>query len=134
MARHGELDVAGWWGTRGLLGPTGRTLYARSFPETHAFARGWVVVDAARARCRELYPARDALTPWTLPPELEGDIPFRFFLASLEELAERTEETRARSRQEPGGRAPRPAAAGERETSRSNCLSRDDSGAGTRSS
>ena len=74
VARHGEQDVANWWPTQGLLGPQGATLYARSFPRTHQFARARVVTEAAKARVRELYPVKDALTLWTLPTELEEQV------------------------------------------------------------
>lgn len=74
VARHGEQDVANWWPTQGLLGPQGATLYARSFPRTHPFARARVVTEAAKARVRELYPVKDAITLWTLPTELEEQL------------------------------------------------------------
>jgi hypothetical protein len=74
VARHGEQDVANWWPTQSLLGRQGATLYARSFPRTHPFARARVVTEAAKARVRELYPVKDALTLWTLPTELEEQV------------------------------------------------------------
>ena len=74
VARHGEQDVANWWPTQGLLGRQGASLYQRSFPRTHPFARARVVTESARARVRELYPVKDALTFWTLPTELEEQV------------------------------------------------------------
>lgn len=74
VARHGEQDVANWWPTQGLLGRQGASLYQRSFPRTHPFARARVVAEAAKARVRELYPVKDALTLWTLPPEVEEQV------------------------------------------------------------
>ena len=74
VARHGEQDVANWWPTQGLLARQGASLYQRSFPRTHPFARARVVAEAAKARVRELYPVKDALTLWTLPTDLEEQV------------------------------------------------------------
>ena len=74
VARHGEQDVANWWPTQGLLGRRGATLYQRSFPRTHPFARARVVAEAARVRVVELFPVKDALTLWSLPTELEEQV------------------------------------------------------------
>lgn len=74
VARHGEQDVANWWPTQGLLASQGGSLYQRSFPRTHPFARARVVAEAAKARVRELYPVEDALTLWALPPEVEEQV------------------------------------------------------------
>ena len=74
VARHGEQDVANWWPTQGLLSRQGATLYQRSFPRTHPFARARVVTEAARVRVGELYPVKDALTLWSLPTELEEQV------------------------------------------------------------
>jgi len=74
VARHGELDGAGWWPSQSLLGKQGATLYARAFPRTHPFARARVVAETARNRCSELYPVADAVTLWSLPPEYEEQV------------------------------------------------------------
>ena len=74
VARHGEQDVANWWPTQGLLARQGASLYQRSFPRTHPFARARVVAEAAKARVRELFPVTDALTLWTLPTDLEEQV------------------------------------------------------------
>lgn len=74
VARHGEQDVSNWWPSEGLLARQGASLYQRSFPRTHPFARARVAAEAAKARVRELYPVADALTLWTLPTELEEQL------------------------------------------------------------
>ena len=39
VARHGEMDVARWWNTNGVLGGKGNLLMSRRFPRTHHFAQ-----------------------------------------------------------------------------------------------
>lgn len=71
IARFGEMDLLGWWNTRGLLGRNGSTVLARGFPTTHRFAQARTVFAVARARCREVYALQDAVTLWDLPAEIE---------------------------------------------------------------
>jgi hypothetical protein len=35
IARFGEMDCAGWWNTRGVLGQLGKKVFQRGFPKTH---------------------------------------------------------------------------------------------------
>ncbi len=51
VARVGEMDLARWWNTQGLLGTRGKVVLARGFPHTHCFAQARVVFTVARARC-----------------------------------------------------------------------------------
>ena len=39
IARMGEMDGAGWWNTRGVLGATGAFVYRRTFPPTYLLHR-----------------------------------------------------------------------------------------------
>ncbi len=39
VGRFGEMDLAGWWNTRGQLGPLGAPVLRRGFPRTHCFAQ-----------------------------------------------------------------------------------------------
>src|SRR5690554_4865651 len=71
VARVGETDLAKWWGTDGVLGPSGAFVYERIAPRTAPLARARVVFAAARTRCAELLPAPGALTLWALPAEVE---------------------------------------------------------------
>ncbi|MCK6527603.1 BrxE family protein [Myxococcota bacterium] len=71
VARLGEMDRLGWWNTRGVLGPLGRTLYERSFPRTAPFAQARVALAVARARTRELWNPPACATLFSLPPEVE---------------------------------------------------------------
>ncbi|MEI7768436.1 MAG: BrxE family protein [Chloroflexales bacterium] len=71
IARLGEMDNAGWWNTRGALGPTGAFVYRRGFPVTAAFAQARVVFAVAAARCQEVFTAPNCVTLWQMPAEVE---------------------------------------------------------------
>lgn len=71
IARFGEMDMLGWWNTKGLLGRMGSTVMSRGFPHIHRFAQARTVFAVARARCREVYSLQDAVTLWDLPAEVE---------------------------------------------------------------
>ena len=72
VARHGEMDAAGWWNTQGVLGPRGRMVLQRGLASTHHFAQARIVFEVARSRCRELFHPPGCMTLWDLPAELES--------------------------------------------------------------
>jgi hypothetical protein len=67
VARHGEMDRAGWWNTHGMLGRYGAIALQRGLPRTHRFAQARIVFEVARARCEELFDAPGSVTLWRLP-------------------------------------------------------------------
>jgi len=71
VARYGEMDMAGWWNTNGMLGRYGAIALARGFPRTHRFAQARVVFSVAQTRCQELFDAPGSTTLWRLPAEIE---------------------------------------------------------------
>jgi hypothetical protein len=71
IARHGEMDLARWWNTQGMLGRRGAVVLKRGFPATHYFAQARVVFAVARSRCNELFSPPGCMTLWNLPAELE---------------------------------------------------------------
>jgi len=71
VARHGEMDGAKWWNTKGMLGSRGAMVLERGFPATHHFAQARVVFAVAKSRCQELYDPPGSMTLWNLPAELE---------------------------------------------------------------
>lgn len=71
VARHGEMDRAGWWNTNGMLGRYGAIALERGLPRTHRFAQARVVFNVARSRCQELFDAPGSVTLWRLPAEIE---------------------------------------------------------------
>jgi len=73
IARFGELDLAGWWNTRGQLGRLGATVLRRGFPRTHRFAQARSVFAVARERCRTVFDPPLCATLWTIPEDLEEE-------------------------------------------------------------
>ncbi len=71
VARHGEMDRAGWWNTHGMLGRYGELAVQRGLPRTHRFARARVVFAVARLRCDEIFDPPGCVTLWKLPAEIE---------------------------------------------------------------
>jgi hypothetical protein len=71
IARHGEMDAARWWNSRGMLGRHGAIVLARGFPRTHFFTQARVVFAIARSRCHELFSPPGCMTLWHLPAALE---------------------------------------------------------------
>jgi hypothetical protein len=71
VARYGEMDVAGWWNTNGMLGRYGAIALARGLPRTHRFAQARVVFSVAKSRCQELFDAPRSVTLWRLPADIE---------------------------------------------------------------
>ncbi len=71
VARFGEMDLAHWWHTNGMLGRRGAVVLKRGFPVTHFFAQARVVFAVARSRCQELFHMPRSMTLWSLPVELE---------------------------------------------------------------
>jgi len=71
VARVGELGLAGWWGTKDVLGSMGAMAYRRGFPRSHHWAQAKVVFEVARARCLERFPDPTAITLWNLPATVE---------------------------------------------------------------
>jgi len=71
VARHGEMDAAAWWNTKGILGRHGSLALKRGFPATHYFAQARIAFAVARSRCHELFDPPGCMTLWTLPAEVE---------------------------------------------------------------
>ncbi len=71
VARVGEMDLARWWNTNGLLGRKGRILLSRGFPRTHRFAQAKAVFAVATARSHEVFDPPGCMTLWSLPAEIE---------------------------------------------------------------
>jgi len=71
VARHGEMDVARWWNTNGILGRRGDMVLKRGFPATHSFAQARIAFAVARSRCHELFDPPGSMTLWNLPADIE---------------------------------------------------------------
>jgi hypothetical protein len=71
VARFGEMDLARWWNSKGMLGRHGPVVLKRGFPATHYFAQAHVVFEVARSRSQELFNPPGCMTLWNLPAEVE---------------------------------------------------------------
>jgi len=71
VARFGEMDRAGWWNTKGMLGSLGKAVLSRGFPQTHFLAQAQVVFAVATRRCAEVFSPPGHFTLWSLPAALE---------------------------------------------------------------
>lgn len=71
VGRVGEMDLAGWWNTKGQLGSLGVSVVQRGFRRTHHFAQARSVFAVAARRVTEVYERRDAVTLWGLPANVE---------------------------------------------------------------
>lgn len=71
VARIGEMDRAGWWNTKGQLGPLGAMAVSRGLPRTHNFAQARSVFAVAAHRCAEIFDPPNSWTLWRLPRDIE---------------------------------------------------------------
>ena len=71
VARFGEMDLAKWWNTRGILGSIGEKALVRGFPKTHFFAQAKITFTVAAERCREVFDPPQSVTFWNLTAEIE---------------------------------------------------------------
>jgi hypothetical protein len=78
VARFGEMDRAGWWNTKGQLGPYGALALKRGFPRTHHFAQARSVFAVASYRCAEVFTPPSTWTLWRLPREIEESFDARW--------------------------------------------------------
>jgi hypothetical protein len=88
VARYGEMDIARWWNTQGLLGRNGAILFSRGFPATHRLAQARVVMSVAENRCKDVFDTSNFITLWRLTPEIEDQFENQWasWLDRIEEL------------------------------------------------
>src|SRR5262245_58845183 len=88
IARYGEMDIARWWNTGGLLGRNGAILFSRGFPATHLLAQARVVMNVAENRCKDFFDTSNFITLWRLTPEIEDQFENQWgsWLDRIEEL------------------------------------------------
>lgn len=78
VARNGEMDRAGWWNTKGILGKQGSVVLQRGFPQTHYFAQARIAFSVAQARCETVFSAPGSVTLWSLPADIESQFEERW--------------------------------------------------------
>lgn len=78
VGRHGEMDVARWWNSKGQLGDLGAKALRRGFPRTHHFAQARSVFAVAAHRCSEVFNPPECVTLWRLPEAIEEEFDDRW--------------------------------------------------------
>ena len=73
VARYGEMDLAKWWNTKGMLGRMGEMALRRGFPRSHFFAQARVVFAVSADRCRRVFDPPEGITLWKLPATVENE-------------------------------------------------------------
>lgn len=71
VARFGEGDNTGWWGTKDILGKYGSLALSRGFPRTHLFVQARIAFAAAAHRCNEIFNPPGCMTLWNMPASIE---------------------------------------------------------------
>jgi hypothetical protein len=71
VARYGEMDIARWGNTNGILGRYGALAISRGFPRTHRFAQARIAFAVTRNRCEEIFNPPECMTLWNLPAVIE---------------------------------------------------------------
>jgi hypothetical protein len=78
VARFGEVENAGWWGTKDILGKYGALALSRGFPRTHLFAQARIAFAAATHRCNEIFNPPGCMTLWNMPALIEDQFDERW--------------------------------------------------------
>lgn len=73
VARFGELDLGGWWNTKGQMKSAGTLALRRGFPRTHYFAQARSVFAVAAHRCAEVFDAPRSVSLFRLPESTEEE-------------------------------------------------------------
>ena len=74
VARLGETDLYGWWGSDGVLGEDGGFVGPRVLPLTHGTGRARVSTAVARFACDERHPDRSARHLFRLDAAIEEQV------------------------------------------------------------
>jgi len=74
VARLGESDLYGWWGSEGILGEDGAFVGPRVLPLTHGTGRARIALAVARHVCDERHPAKSAQHLFRLDAVIEDQV------------------------------------------------------------
>ena len=78
VARYGEGENTGWWGTKDILGKYGALALSRGFPRTHLFVQARIAFAAATHRCNEIFNPPGCMTLWNMPALIEDQFDERW--------------------------------------------------------
>jgi hypothetical protein len=74
VGRYGEMDIARWWNTTGILSTLGSKVASRGLPRTEFYGRARVLFAVASQRTREYFSPPQCFTLWSLPPSVENTL------------------------------------------------------------
>lgn len=74
VGRYGEMDVARWWNTSGILSALGSKVASRGLPRTEFYGRARVLFAVASQRTREYFSPPESFTLWSLPSSIENSL------------------------------------------------------------
>jgi hypothetical protein len=72
VGRYGEMDIARWWNTSGILSSLGSKVASRGLPRTEFYGRARVLFAVAQQRTRQYFSPPESFTLWSLPPSVEN--------------------------------------------------------------
>ena len=72
VGRYGEMDIAKWWNTSGILSPLGRKVASRGLPRTEFYGRARAIFVVAAHRTQVFFSPPNSYTLWSLPPLVEN--------------------------------------------------------------
>jgi hypothetical protein len=67
VGRYGEMDIARWWNTTGILSALGAKVALRGLPRIEFFGRARVLFAVASQRTREYFSPPECFTLWSPP-------------------------------------------------------------------
>jgi len=72
IGRYGEMDIARWWNTSGILSSLASKVASRGMPRTEFYARSRALFAVAAQRTRQYFSPPECFTLWFLPPSVEN--------------------------------------------------------------
>jgi hypothetical protein len=72
VGRYGEMDIARWWNTSGILSSLGSKVASRGLPRTEYYGRARALFAVAQQRTRQYFSPPESFTLWSLPPAVEN--------------------------------------------------------------
>lgn len=72
VGRYGEMDIARWWNTSGILSSLGAKVASRGLPRTEFYGRARTLFAVASQRTRQFFSPPESFTLWSLPPAVEN--------------------------------------------------------------
>jgi hypothetical protein len=72
VGRYGEMDIARWWNTSGIMSGLGAKVASRGLPRTEFYGRARALFAVASHRTQEFFSPPGSCTLWSMPPSVEN--------------------------------------------------------------